>query len=83
MALNDSFLQELKYKTDIEDVISTYVSLKEEAQPLSAYVRSIMKRLRHSRFIPTHSPFIASDAAQAETLLDLLRKLKILIIWTL
>ena len=28
MPLSDSFLQELKYKTDIEDVISTYVSLK-------------------------------------------------------
>ena len=28
MPLNDSFLQELKYKTDIEDVISTYVTLK-------------------------------------------------------
>ena len=26
--LNDAFLQELKFKTDIEDVISTYVSLK-------------------------------------------------------
>lgn len=28
MALNESFLQELKYKTDIEDIISAYVSLK-------------------------------------------------------
>ena len=28
MALSDSFLQELKYKTDIEDIISTYVTLK-------------------------------------------------------
>ena len=28
MPLNDSFLQELKFKTDIEDIISTYVSLK-------------------------------------------------------
>ncbi len=28
MALTESFLQELKYKTDIEDVISTYVTLK-------------------------------------------------------
>lgn len=28
MPVNESFLQELKYKTDIEDVISTYVSLK-------------------------------------------------------
>lgn len=28
MALSESFLQELKYKTDIEDVISSYVSLK-------------------------------------------------------
>lgn len=28
MALNESFLQELKYKTDIEDIISTYVTLK-------------------------------------------------------
>lgn len=28
MPLNESFLQELKFKTDIEDVISGYVSLK-------------------------------------------------------
>lgn len=28
MALNENFLQELKFKTDIEDIISTYVSLK-------------------------------------------------------
>lgn len=28
MALNESFLQELKYKTDIEEVISGYVTLK-------------------------------------------------------
>lgn len=28
MALNESFLQELKYKTDISDIISSYVSLK-------------------------------------------------------
>ncbi|MDE6469495.1 MAG: DNA primase [Eubacterium sp.] len=28
MALNESFLQELKFKTDIEDIISGYVSLK-------------------------------------------------------
>ncbi len=34
MALNDSFLQELKYKTDIEDIISTYVSLKKRGSTL-------------------------------------------------
>lgn len=28
MALNENFLQELKFKTDIEDIISTYVTLK-------------------------------------------------------
>lgn len=34
MALSDSFLQELKYKTDIEDVISTYVTLKRRGSTL-------------------------------------------------
>ncbi len=34
MALNDSFLQELKYKTDVEDVISSYVSLKRRGSTL-------------------------------------------------
>ncbi|MEE1369007.1 MAG: DNA primase [Acutalibacteraceae bacterium] len=34
MALSDSFLQELKMKTDIEDVISTYVSLKRRGATL-------------------------------------------------
>ncbi len=34
MALSDSFLQELKYKTDIEDIISTYVSLKKRGSTL-------------------------------------------------
>ena len=34
MALSDSFLQELKMKTDIEDVISTYVPLKRRGATL-------------------------------------------------
>lgn len=34
MALSDSFLQELKMKTDIEDVISTYVTLKRRGASL-------------------------------------------------
>lgn len=34
MALSDSFLQELKMKTDIEDVISTYVTLKRRGAAL-------------------------------------------------
>ncbi|MCD7872760.1 MAG: DNA primase [Clostridiales bacterium] len=34
MALSDSFLQELKYKTDIEDIISNYVSLKKRGSTL-------------------------------------------------
>ena len=28
MALSEAFLQELKFKTDIEDIISTYVTLR-------------------------------------------------------
>ncbi|MBQ7740665.1 MAG: DNA primase [Eubacterium sp.] len=35
MAINDSFLQELKMKTDIEDIVSTYVTLKKRG---STYV---------------------------------------------
>ena len=34
MALSDSFLQDLKMKTDIEDVISTYVTLKRRGATL-------------------------------------------------
>lgn len=34
MSLSDSFLQELKMKTDIEDVISTYVTLKRRGATL-------------------------------------------------
>lgn len=34
MPLNDAFLQELKYKTDIEDIISTYVTLKRRGSTL-------------------------------------------------
>lgn len=34
MALSDSFLQELKMKTDIQDVISTYVTLKRRGATL-------------------------------------------------
>lgn len=34
MALSDSFLQELKYKTDITDIISSYVSLKKRGSTL-------------------------------------------------
>ena len=38
MALSDSFLQELKLKTDIEDVISTYVTLKRRGATLVGFV---------------------------------------------
>lgn len=34
MALSDSFLQDLKYKTDIEDIISAYVPLKRRGSTL-------------------------------------------------
>lgn len=34
MALSDQFLQELKYKTDIEDIISSYVTLKRRGATL-------------------------------------------------
>lgn len=37
MALSDSFLQELKMKTDIEDVISTYVTLKRRGATLVGF----------------------------------------------
>ena len=32
MPLNENFLQELKYKTDIEDIISTYVTLRKRGK---------------------------------------------------
>lgn len=32
MPVNESFLQELKYKTDITDIVSTYVSLKKKGR---------------------------------------------------
>lgn len=34
MPVNESFLQELKYKTDITDIVSTYVSLKKRGSTL-------------------------------------------------
>lgn len=34
MPVNESFLQELKYKTDITDIVSTYVSLKKRGATL-------------------------------------------------
>lgn len=34
MALSESFLQELKYKTDITDIVSSYVSLKKRGSTL-------------------------------------------------
>ncbi len=44
MPLNENFLQELKYKTDIEDIISTYVTLRKRGSTSVAYARFIMKR---------------------------------------
>ncbi|MCH5316366.1 MAG: DNA primase [Eubacterium sp.] len=35
MPINDSFLQELRYKTDIEDIISTYVTLRKRGSTLT------------------------------------------------
>lgn len=43
MPLPDGFLQELKFKTDINDVVSTYVTLKNAEIPMSVCVRFIMK----------------------------------------
>lgn len=34
MPVNDAFLQELRYKIDIEDIISSYVSLKRHGSTL-------------------------------------------------
>ena len=80
MPLPDGFLQELKFKTDINDVVSTYVTLKNAEIPMSVCVRFIMKKHRRLPFIRLHKAFIALVAVQAVTLLHLLKKLKILII---
>lgn len=67
MPISDSFLQELRVKNDINDIISGYVSLKKGAQLILDYVRFIMKKRRRLQFIPIRSPFTASAAAQAVT----------------
>lgn len=67
MPVNDAFLQELRYKIDIEDIISSYVSLKRHGSTLKGLCRFITKKRRPSRFIPKRSLFIASVAARAAT----------------
>ena len=51
MPLNENFLQELKYKTDIEDIISTYVTLRKRGNTSVGLCPFIMKRHRHLLYI--------------------------------
>lgn len=81
MPLNDSFLQELKYKTDIEDIISTYVTLKRRGATLVGLCPFHNEKTPHLQYIRKRSPFIVLAAEQAEMQLALSEKLKILIIW--
>ena len=63
MPLNESFLQELKYKTDIEDIVSTYVSLRKRGNTSVGLCRF------HNEKTPSftvYNLFIVLVAVQAE-----------------
>ncbi len=66
MPLNESFLQELKYKTDIEDIVSTYVSLRKRGNTCVGLCPFHNEKHRHLPFIMIRNLFIALVAVQAE-----------------
>ena len=66
MALNESFLQELKYKTDIEDIVSTYVSLRKRGNTSVGLCPFHNEKTPSLPFIMIRNLFIVLVAVQAE-----------------
>ncbi len=67
MALNEGFLQELKFKTDIEDIISSYVTLKKRGSTSVGLCPFHNEKTPSLPFIMIRSHFTASAAVQGET----------------
>lgn len=67
MALSDGFLQELKMKTDIEDVISTYVTLKRRGATLVGLCPFHNEKTPSFTVYPPRSPFTALAAVPVGT----------------
>ena len=71
MPLNENFLQELKYKTDIEDIISTYVTLRKRGNTSVGLCPFHNEKNRHLLYITIRNHFIALVAAPAVMQSDL------------
>lgn len=61
----ESFLEELKYRSDIEQIVSPYTNLKRSGRNLTGSARFIRRRARPFLSIRRIIPFIASAAARA------------------
>ena len=66
MSLNESFLQELKYKTDIEDIVSTYVSLRKRGNTSVGLCPFHNEKTPSFTVIMIRNLFIVLVAVQAE-----------------
>lgn len=63
MAFPESFLQDLKMRNDITDVVSGYVNLKRRGRNMVGLVRSTAKKLPLLMYIPktVHSIVLAAE----------------------
>lgn len=67
MRIPQSFIDEVKYRNKIEDVIASYVNLKRAGSNYQGFARFTAKRRHPSQFFRIRRPFTASAAAPAET----------------
>ena len=72
--LSDNFLQEVRMKTDIADLISNYVTLKSVAILMSDCVRFITKKLLLLPYMTILKVFTALAAESAEMPYPLLKR---------
>lgn len=68
MALPDDFLQELKLRCDITDVVSSYVNLKRSGRNMVGLCRSMEKKRHRFMWFLKMGIFTALAAVQAGTL---------------
>ena len=71
MPFPDSFLQELKLRSDITEIASSYVNLKRHGRNMVGLSRFTARKLRLSIFTPKTARFIALAAVPAAMSLPL------------
>lgn len=83
MPLNENFLQELKYKTDIEDIISTYVTLRKRGNTSVGLCPFHNEKTPSFTVYNDTQSFYCFGCGAGGDAIGFIKKLKILIILTL